>query len=484
MTDRYLITDREPQALYQFFEDISRIPRVTGNEKEVSGYIVEFAKKRGLWYYQDHMYNVLVRKDASKGFEALPPILLEGHLDMVGAKEEWSSHDFNKDPIELVAEGNILRANGTTLGADNGCAVAVMLTLLNHDGLVHPPLECLFTTQEETGMDGMKGFDINQIRSRRVIGLDAGEEGVFRMGTTTKIEMTSALPVNRETISGNTYEIVVDGLRGESQGESIPKERICAIKMTFRVLHFLNKEMDARVVSAERLGSGIAESCRAVISLESGDECRMREILNQQQDLIRREYRECDPDIRIRAFSVTPQTNLMLTKECSDNLIHSIYLVPYGARNRKPFHHEVSCSVAVKKIYTQDDAIRIYSVISSEEKEQGDALKEEMRTYLILRDWKVEQEEFDYGWDWEEHSPIRDVMVRTYCELFGTEPVVNISHGGNDCVILKQRIPDMDVVTTAATYRDCHTPNEHLYMDSFEKVYALLERTLYNLTKI
>ena len=212
MSNEYLINDREPQALYHFFEDISRIPRVSFHEKQVSQYLVDFAESRGLWYYRDEMYNVLIKKEGSRGCENLPPILLEGHVDMVAAKAEESSHNFETDPIELVVEGNILRANKTTLGADNGCAVAMMLTLLDKEDLVHPPLECLFTAQEETGLDGAKGFDLSKIDSRRVIGLDAGSEGVFRKGTTTKVQMTSALKTDREEIKGRIYELVVEGL--------------------------------------------------------------------------------------------------------------------------------------------------------------------------------------------------------------------------------------------------------------------------------
>lgn len=486
MSNEYLINDREPQALYHFFEDISRIPRVSFHEKQVSQYLVDFAESRGLWYYRDEMYNVLIKKEGSRGCENLPPILLEGHVDMVAAKTEESSHNFDTDPIELVVEGNILRANKTTLGADNGCAVAMMLTLLDKEDLVHPPLECLFTAQEETGLDGAKGFDLSKIDSRRVIGLDAGSEGVFRKGTTTKVQMTSALKTDREEIKGRIYELVVEGLRGGDQGANIPKERICAIKMTSRALHHLNKEMDVRVISIEKLGKGIPEDCRTKICLAEGNEEQMHEILNEQQKLIRLEYADSDPDIRIYARSCDGETSnglRMLTKTCSDSLINTIYLIPYGARNRKPCEPEaVKCSVIMKKIYTDPDAVRIFSVISTEEMILGHALDEEMRTFVRTLGWEVEAVDLDKGWDWEEVSPIRDIMVKSYVELYGKEPVVNISHGGNDCVILKQKIPEMDMVTTAATYEDYHTPNEHLYMDSFEKVYYLLERTLLNLT--
>ena len=483
MSNDYLIKDREPQALYHFFEDISRIPRITFHEKEISQYLVEFAESRGLWCYRDQMYNVLIKKKGSAGCENLPPVLLEGHVDMVAAKAGDSDHNFETDPIELIVEGNILRANKTTLGADNGCAVAMMLTLLDKEDLVHPPLECLFTVQEETGLDGAKAFDMSKIDSRRMIGLDAGSEGVFRMGTTTKIQMTAALKTEREETKGKTYELLVDGLRGGDQGANVPKERISAIKMTFRALHYLNQDMDVRVISTEKLGKGIPEDCRTRICLADGEEARMNEILERQQQCIRREYAESDPDIRIRAVPVQDGQKMM-TKECSDNLINSIYLMPYGARNRKPCKlDEVRCSVIMKKIYTDPDAVRIFSVISTEEMIHGDVLDEEMRTFVRTLGWEVESVELDKGWDWEAKSPIRDTMVKSYVELYGKEPVVNISHGGNDCVVFKHKIPEMDMVTTAATYEDYHTPNEHLYLDSFERVYYLLERVLFNLSE-
>lgn len=482
--EKYIITDREPQKLYHFFEDLAAIPRVTFHEKRASDYVADFAKSRGFWYYQDEMYNILVKKPGSKGCEALPPVLFESHLDMVAAKEEWSLHDFETEGIELIEEGNILRANGTTLGADNGCGVSLMLALLDDEELVHPPLECLFTVQEETGLDGAKAFDLQYVKARRVIGLDAGEEGVFRMGTTTKVLMNWAFPVKREKLLGTVFEITVDGLRGGTQGEGVPKERICAIKMLCRVLHFMNKEMDVRVLRIHRIGTGIADNCTAQVALVSGDEEKMSRILKQQQALIRREYQGSDPDIRIQMNKAETQDVYMLEKSSGIQLIDSIYLSPYGVKNRNPLQrNEVTCSVAIRQIYTEEDAVRIYAVISADEREQREEMREEFYTYFSSWEWKKEEESLERGWEKEEHSPIRETMVRSYVEVFGREPVVNVSHGGNDCVVLKHRIPDMDVVTTAATYRNCHTPNEYLDMDSFEKVYKLLVQTLKNLAK-
>ncbi len=483
MKKNYIITDREPAALYHYFEDISAIPRVSRNEAAIAAYIIDVARAHGLWYYEDDLHNVLVRKPGSPGCEGLPWVLLEGHLDMVGEKTEDSDHDFDKDPLELIVEGNILRANKTTLGADNGCAVALMLKILTDTTLVHPPVECLFTVQEEIGLVGARYFDASLLKSRRVIGLDAGSEGVFRKGTSNKIEMTALFAVNREPVKGTVYRLLVDGLKGGDQGAGIPLERICAIKMTARVLHHLNKEMDVRIISLDKIGKSIPESCLSYIALVDGSEKKMFEIIKQQQDLIRREYRESDPGICIQASQVKKEGE-MLTRPDSRSLTEAIYLMPYGAKNRSLARmDEVTCSIIMKKIYTKQDGIRIFTVISAEQMINGEALNEEITTFMKHFGFTIEKCAFNKGWIPSEKSLIRDTMIKAYIELFGKAPIVNISHGGNDCVVLKEKIPEMDMVTTAATYVDYHTPNERLYLDTFEKVCRLIERTLAMLTE-
>ena len=196
--------------------------------------------------------------------------------------------------------------------------------ILTDTTLVHPPVECLFTVQEEIGLVGARYFDASLLKSRRVIGLDAGSEGVFRKGTSNKIEMTALFAVNREPVKGTVYRLLVDGLKGGDQGAGIPLERICAIKMTARVLHHLNKEMDVRIISLDKIGKSIPESCLSYIALVDGSEKKMFEIIKQQQDLIRREYRESDPGICIQASQVKKEGE-MLTRPDSRSLTEAIY---------------------------------------------------------------------------------------------------------------------------------------------------------------
>ncbi len=483
----YTIKDREPQLLYHYFEELSQIPRVSKNEAKAAEYVISVAERYGFQTYEDDIHNVLVTVPGTEGCEGQPSVLLAAHLDMVGEKTEDSAHDFSKDPVRLVEKGNVLYADHTTLGADNGCGVALMLYIMTAPGLKHPPLELLFTVQEELGLLGAKHFDAGKIRSRRAIGLDAGSEGVLRKGTTDKYEMTSCLTVRREPVQGKTFKLAVDGLRGGDQGAGIPQERICAIKMTSRVLHFLNRIMDVRIISMDKRGKSIPESCTSFVSLEEGTEDEARKLLEEQEHKIRIQYRESDPDIRIRLLpldtdEIRSVDKGMLIKKDSDNLIEALYLMPYGARHRSLKRlDEVSCSVIMKSIYTDEEGIHVFSVISAEETEDGEALDEEMKTFMTHFGFRIEKTNLNEGWHAEKNSVIRDVMIESYEQLFHCKPKVNISHGGNDCVVLKKKIPDLDLVTTAATYVDFHTPNEHLYMDSFEKVCYLIVRTLENL---
>lgn len=449
----------------------------------MAAYVVEFAKQKELFYQIDEMHNVLVRKPASRGYEQAAPVLLEGHMDMVTIKTPESKHNFETDPIELVVEGDWVRGNQTTLGADNGCAVALMLALLDDDTLLHPPLECLFTVQEETGLHGVKGFDVGLLRARRVIGLDAGSEGVFRKGVSSKYINWFSLPVQREYTSGERCEIIVSGLRGGHASVAIPLDRACAIKLMGRVLHYADASLDIRLVRVDKsVNRGVAEDCVAELVSQNGTTDALRSLLAQQEEKLRKEYAESEPDIRITLRPTGVGELQPMSREASHQVIEALYLMPFGAERRVLARQdEPRCYVTTKYVMTTEANVSIHVLISTDYRPIGIAKQDEVKAFFALLGGAVTEEAFEFGWNPEAHSPIRETMKAAYLELFGKEPIINVSHGGNDCVVIKERIPEFDVVTTAATYLDYHTPNERLNMISFERVYQLLCRTLENL---
>lgn len=476
---------REPQKLYQFLYEIFSIPRPSGHEEKIADYVIAFARDRGLEYITDALHNVLVRKKGSPGMEQIPPVLLEGHMDIVPIKAPGAKHDFLKDPVDLVVENGWVRANRTTLGADNGCAVAIMLTVLDDSRLQCPPLECLFTVQEETGLHGIEKFDLTQIKARRVIGLDAGAEGVFRKGVSTKYKNQFSLPVERELFEGTVYEIVVSGLRGGHASVAIPQDRACAIKLMGRILYKLQQELVLRIQKVDkRINRGVAEDCIATIVVSNLEEKELYERLRKEEAALRDEYCESDPDITIALKNYGNASVHALTEASGCCLSRALYLMPFGAIRRVVGRwDEPRCYATTKYVATEDRQIMIDTLVSTDKRINGVALQNELIAFFKVFGAEIILDELEFGWDPEEHSPIREIMRKTYLELFGNEPIINVSHGGNDCVVIKERVPEFDVVTTAATYLDYHTPNERLDMSSFEKVYHLIYKTLERIGK-
>jgi dipeptidase D len=394
---------------------------------------------------------------------------------MVVVKNPGSSHDFETDPIDLIVEGNWVRANGTTLGADNGCAVAIMLALLDDDSLPHPPLECLFAAQEEPGMLGIKEFDLNQIRARRGIGLDAGSEGVFRKGVSSKYTDRFRMDIDRVPADGIRYELIVSGFLGGPASAAIPLDRGCAIKQCARMLHRLKKEHEIRLVSVDkRMNPGVAEDCEALFVLVNGDPGNMLSDLNDEFEKIKAEYRESEPNIQFELNSSTG-TREPMSKAGTERVIDALYLSPYGAERRViERQNEPRCYAITSTVSTEENNIEFDTLISSDLSFIGIAKREEVKTLLALLGAVSVEDGYEFGWDPEDRSEIRDTLREAYVREFGKEPIINVSHGFNDCVIIKQSIPSFDVVTTAATYLDYHTTNERLDLQSFEKVYRLV----------
>ena len=245
----YKITGYKPEKLFHFFEEISAIPRGSGNEQGISDFLVKFAQDRGLWVYQDEAHNVIIKKGGSKGAEDRPAVMLQGHLDMVCEKVAGVEHDFEKEGIDLVVKDGVLTANGTTLGSDNGVAVALMMMVLDDEDIVHPPVECVFTTEEEVGLNGARALDKSQISARTMINMDSEEEGMATISCAGGLRIECTRPITRETAAGTLLSIEISGLKGGHSGTDIDKERQNAIRVMARVIYQLMKNTNGKLVS-------------------------------------------------------------------------------------------------------------------------------------------------------------------------------------------------------------------------------------------
>lgn len=476
----YKITGFQPEKLFHFFEEISAIPRGSSNEKAVSDYLVSFAKARGLWCHQDDLFNVVIKKPASAGAENKPAVMLQGHLDMVCEKLAGVEHDFETDGIDLRVENGVLTANGTTLGGDNGAAVALMMAVLDDDSLTHPALECVFTTQEETGLTGAAGLDKSLLSARTMINLDSEEEGIATVSCAGGMRFTMTRPITRHMASGKLLHISVSGLLGGHSGTDIDKERQNGILLIARLVNRILHETGAQLAE---LGGGskdnaIPRETNATLVCTEQEIDKAQEIARAMAADFAAELCPFEPDFQC-VTSVEDGQASVLSQADAKAYVSAICLAPNGVRRRNLKQDGfvvTSLNLGVAKT-DADTATLIFAPRSSVA-----SLQEYTTDCLFLL---AETFGFDCsiagaypGWSFAETSPVRDTFVASYRDLFGSELKIEALHAGLECGLFSDALPGLDAIAVGPTIRGCHTPDEYLPLDSFERFYRLLTDVL------
>ncbi len=473
----YKIKGYEPEKLFNFFEEISAIPRGSSNEKEISDYIVNFAKKRNLWVYQDELYNVIIKKEASKEAKNKKPIMLQGHLDMVCEKLSDSNHDFTKDGIDLIVKDGILTANKTTLGGDNGAAVALMLAILDDESISHPKLECVFTTQEETGLGGAHFLDKSLIDARTMINLDSEEEGIATVSCAGGMRFSLIKSIQKEKKDGVALSISIDGLLGGHSGMDINQERQNANILLARLLNQAIVDSDAYLseFNGGSKDNAIPRSSSAVLLFENEEEAKTAEDkLKNTAEELKKEIIPFEKDFVISIKSEKACLNVMNKKDSKD-LISAVYMAPNGVLNRNLKQDGfVVTSSNLGVVKTEDEEIRIVFAPRSSVK----SLQEDTTARLTLLGetfgFKCEIAGEYPGWSFAEHSPIRDIFIESYKNLFNDDLKIEAIHAGLECGLFSDAIEGLDAIAVGPTIKGCHTPDEYIPLDSFERFYTLL----------
>ena len=474
----YKIVGHEPERFFHFFEDISAIPRGSGNEKGISDFLVAFARERGLEVYQDEVYNVIIKKPASAGAEGKAPVMLQGHIDMVCDKVAGVEHDFERDGIDIVVEDGVIRANGTTLGADNGVAVAFMMTLLDDDMLEHPALECVFTTDEETGLVGAETLDKSQISARTMINLDSEEEGVATVSCAGGVVARLVRPVEREHAAGSTLTIEISGLLGGHSGSDIHLERGNANLLMARIVCRLLAKTSGRLVSIDggTKDNAITRENTAVLLYPDSDAARDAAVIVEAVAAdIAQELEEFDPKFSCASTVADGVEADVLSDADARAVIGAIRLAPNGVMRRNVAADgavEVSSNLGV--LVTEDD--RVWMLLSP--RSSITSLQEDVKDRIqVLADTFGFDAAFENeypGWSYAPHSAIRDVFCESYRELFGTELRIESIHAGLECGLFAEALPGLDAIAVGPSLYDVHTPDEHAPIDSIERFYQLL----------
>lgn len=481
----YKITGYQPERLFHFFEDISAIPRGSSNEKAVSDYLVAFAKERGLWYHQDALYNVIIKKPASAGAADKPAVMLQGHLDMVCEKLAGVDHDFEKDGIDLIVKDGVLTANGTTLGGDNGAAVALMLAVLDDDALAHPALECVFTVQEETGLTGAAGLDKSLISARTMINLDSEEEGIATVSCAGGMRFTMTRPITRHTASGKLLTVDVSGLLGGHSGTDINKERQNGIILLARLINRVLHETGAQLASfaGGSKDNAIPREVSAVLVCSDADIEKAQSIAEAMAADFAAELVPFEPDFKC-TVSVKDGAAEVLSEADAKAFISAICLAPNGVRRRNLKQDgfvvtSLNLGVARMDDTTASLVFAPRSSVASLQNYTTDCL------YLLAETFGFNCDIAGAypGWSFAEVSPIRDTFIASYRELFDAELKIEAIHAGLECGLFSDALPGLDAIAVGPTIRGCHTPDEHLPLDSFERFYSLLTDVLSRLAK-
>lgn len=476
-----VLSNLEPKCVWKYFEDICGIPHGSGNEKAVSDYCVAFARERGLEVRQDEAWNVVIIKEAGAGYEEKEPLILQGHLDMVCEKKPDCSIDFEKDGLRLVTDGDYVRAEGTTLGGDDGIAVAYALAILADDSIPHPRLEAVFTTGEEVGMDGAAALDVSILKGHTVLNLDSEEEGVLLAGCAGGCSVGISLPVIRRKQSGISAVLTVDGLLGGHSGAEIDKGRGNADRLLASVLADLKKETGCALVSIDGglKDNAIPRECHAILlfpeNLSETERQKAEEVCTASYERLKKEYGAVDPGLSIRLQFADSKEAEIFPEDSFEHAMALLTALPNGVIcMSEDIEGLVQTSLNLGVVKTEDTALILrYSVRSSVSAEK-EALVEQIRQ-SVYQEGAGMTVNGDYpAWEYRKDSPFREDCVRIYRNLFGTEPKVEAIHAGLECGILASKIDDLDCISIGPQMHDIHTTEERLCISSVERMWRYI----------
>ncbi|MBE6577264.1 MAG: aminoacyl-histidine dipeptidase [Ruminococcaceae bacterium] len=471
-------------GLMKYFEELSAIPRASYKEEKIADYLCEFAKKHGYEYYRDSTNNVLINAPATKGYEEAPALLLQGHTDMVCEKNEGVEHDFDNDGLELYEEDGWIRARGTTLGADNGIAVAIMLYVLDGGVEGHGPLQCLFTASEEVGLDGAKSFDYSRIYARRMLNMDSADEELIIAGCAGG--QRSSLTFESKTKLINTKcvaRVCVKGLMGGHSGEDIDKGRANANKLMGRVLSSLmaDKALGVKVVSiyGGTKDNAIPRECEATLCVS--DFAVLENKCKDIESVLRDGLSVSDKALRLEVEQLVDKKSFMTVIDDSTarKLVFLMRTVPNGVFE---MNYDVEGIVEWSRNLgiVSCDAEAVEAVFSSRSSFETriDASAEELDAYAEMLGAKSKHYNRYPGWNFAPTSALRDAYLDAAEAVCGKRPEITTIHAGLECGFISQAVPDMDIISCGPVILDLHSPDERLDKKSFERFYSIIKRVI------
>ena len=476
-----VLSNLEPQNVFHFFEEITKIPHGSGNVGQISDYLVKFARDRGLYCIQDELKNIIIVKEAVPGYEDEPTVILQGHMDMVAVKKPDCDIDMAKEGLRIAVRGDEIYAQGTSLGGDDGIAVAYALALLDSDTIKHPRLEVIVTVDEEVGMDGARGIDLSMLTGNRMVNLDSEDEGIFLTSCAGGARVKGKLPLSEAQRQGVAVEVTVGGLLGGHSGGEIHKERGNSNCLMGRLLYRLAETFD---IGISGLQGGLADNAipretKAVLVVEERDKEAILDMVKTVEGEIQAELSSKDPGAYMEAEVGRSGSYLCATAEDTAKAAAWLIALPNGVQAMSADMHglvETSLNLGILS-YEDGCLLADFSVRSSVESAKQ-ALIDRLCAVIGLAGGSFLVSGDYPGWKYRKDSPLREKMTALYEKMYGKAPKVEAIHAGLECGILGSKIADLDCVSMGPDMKDIHTTEETLSISSTGRVWEFLVRLL------
>jgi len=492
-----MVNEKERTTAYRrFFKEIAAIPHGSGNIWQISAYLQNFAKERGLAYTAEPCGNVIIRKPATAGCESAPTVVLQGHMDMVAVKDPGVKKNLESEGLDLAVteDGRYLYAKGTTLGGDDGIAIAYALAVLDAKDLAHPPLEFVATVNEETGMDGAKELSPDAVSGRRWINLDSEDEGILLVGCAGGLTQKSEFRVARETVSGELLRIAVRGCRGGHSGTEIDKNRVNAVLLLAELLETMNcgKMLQPLWIRGGEKDNAIPTSAETVICVNEYERTEISRAYERARRRLVDVYRDREPELEF-ALEETSDGGEYMIQEGSYRVVNAadvrrvldfLLLVPFGVREMSVAPKglvETSNNVGI--VSTEGDTVTVDSSVRSMTEVKKQLLGEKIALLTALCGGVAQQHSEYPGWQYRAESPLRDAWIETYREMYKSEPSVQTIHAGLECGLIVEKLPDTDAISFGPNILDIHTTAERMEIASADRTWELLTRLLARLGK-
>lgn len=467
----------EPKNVFSFFEQMCAIPHGSGNTKAISDYLVAFAQERGLEHYQDDLNNVIIIKPATSGYENAPAIILQGHMDMVCAQAPDCTKNMDSEGLDLFVEGDTVGAKGTTLGGDDGVAVAMALAILDSKELAHPRVEAVFTVDEETGMYGAFGIDVSPLQGQAMINIDSDVEGVFTVSCAGGNVSCCTIPVKRAPFEGTALTITVDGLKGGHSGVEINQGRGNASMLLGRVLRALEKKTALRIASVQGGQKDNAIPVDACAAVVVEDEQAAWEVCTAMHEALANELRVTDPGVRV---TVAPgQCGTPMDQASTAKVICLLTCAPNGIQAMSADIPDlVQTSLNLGILTCTEDAVHASFCVRSSVDSQKQMLVDRLESLAAQLGGTLEVAGDYPGWEYLPESPLRQLMVDVFTQQYGHAPKVEAIHAGVECGLFAGKIPGLDCVCIGPDLTDIHTFRERIHIASLQRTWALVIEVL------